>query len=55
MPTMSHTEHVDVDIGNRIEDMINDLGQKCFWQAHTPFYEKLQSDSKKALYLGCTS
>ena len=55
MPTVSYTESVDVDIGDHIEDMIPDLGQERFRQVHAHFYEKLQSDSKKSLYLGCTT
>ena len=55
MPTVSHIEHVDVDIGDCIKDMLHDLGQECFWQADAPLYGKLQSDSKKPLYLGCIS
>ena len=49
------TEAVDVQLRDRIEDMICDLGQEGFWQAHAPYYEKLESDSKKPLYLGCTT
>ena len=36
-----------------MEDMICDLGQESFQQAHAPMYEGLQSDSKKPLYMGC--
>ena len=39
-------------MGDRLEDMIRDLGQESFQQAHTPVYEGLQSDSKKPLYAG---
>ena len=35
--------------------MICDLGQEGFEQAHAPFYEKIEIDSNKPLYLGCTS
>jgi len=38
---------------DRLEDMICDLGQESFQQAHAPVYEGLQSDSKKPLYPGC--
>ena len=55
MPIVSHTELVDVDIRDQIKDMIWNLGQECFRQEHAPFYEKLQSDSKKPLYSGCTT
>ena len=37
---------------DRLEDMIHDLGQESFQQAHAHVYEGLQSDSKKPLYLG---
>ena len=40
-------------MGDRLEDMICDLGQECFQEAHAPVYEGLQSDSKKPLYTGC--
>ena len=40
-------------MGDRLEDMIRDLGQESFQQAHAPMYEGLQSDSKKPLYTGC--
>ncbi|XP_025984354.1 uncharacterized protein LOC114411259 [Glycine soja] len=55
MPTVSRTEPVDEDIRDHIEDMIRDLGQDCFQQAHAPLYDKIESDSKKPLYSGCTS
>ena len=32
---------------------IHRLGQESIQQAHAPMYDTLQSDSKKALYLGC--
>jgi len=38
-----------------MEDMIRDLRQKGFPQAHATYYEKLQTDSKMPLYLGCTT
>ena len=38
-----------------MEDMICDLGQEGFRHAHAHYYEKLQTDSKKPLYLGCTT
>jgi len=40
-------------MGDRLENMIHDLGQESFQQAHAPMYEGLQSDSKKPLYTGC--
>ncbi|XP_028236830.1 uncharacterized protein LOC114416159 [Glycine soja] len=54
-PSVSHSESVDVDIGNRIEDMICDLGQDGFQQAHAPLYDKIENDSKQPLYSGCTA
>ena len=55
MSTTPHTKAVNVQIGDRIEDMIRDLGQEGFRQAYAPLYEKLETDSKKSLYLGCTT
>ena len=55
MSSVSHIEHVDVDIEDHIENMIHNLGQKSFRQTHASLYHKLQSDSKKPLYLGCTN
>jgi len=34
--------------------MLRDLGQEGFRQAYAPYYEKLDHDSKKPLYIGCT-
>ena len=53
MQSGSQSEPFDVEIGDRLEDMIRDLGQESFQQAHAPVYEGLQSDSKKPLYAGC--
>jgi len=58
LPQMSivpPTEAVDVQVGDRIEDMICNLGQEGFRKTHAPYYEKLETDSKKPLYLGCTT
>ena len=55
MATISQSEPVNANMGNRIEDMICDIGQEGFQQAHAPFYEKIEIDSNKPLYLGCTS
>jgi len=55
MPTISRTEPVDEDTGDRIEDIIHDLGQDSFEQAHAPLYDSIESDSKMPLYSGCTS
>ena len=40
-------------MGDHLEDMIRDLGQESFQQAHVPMYDTLQTDSKKPLYPGC--
>ena len=40
-------------MGDHLEDMVHDLGQESFQQAHAPMYDTLQTDSKKPLYLGC--
>ena len=53
--TVPPTVVVDVQIKDRTEDMIRNLGQEGFRQAHAPLYEKLEIDSKKPLYLGCTT
>ena len=37
---------------DRLEDMIYDLGQEYFQQAHAPMYDTLESDSKKAFVFG---
>jgi len=41
MSTTARTEVADVQTRDRIEDMISNLGQKDFRQAHAPYYEKL--------------
>ena len=55
MPTAPQTQLVDEDIRHCIEDMICDLGQDSFQQTHAPLYEKIENDSKKPLYSGCTT
>ena len=47
----SQSEPFDVEMGDRLEDKIRDLGQESFQQAHVPMYDTLQSDLKKPLYL----
>ncbi|XP_006596816.1 uncharacterized protein [Glycine max] len=54
-PSISQTNPVDVDMGNRIEGMIRDLGQDGFQQAHAPLYDKIENDLKMPLYPGCTA
>ena len=55
MPQVPHIKSVDEDVGHRIEDMIRDLGQDGFQQAHSALYDKIENDSKKPLYSGCTT
>ena len=52
---MSQSEPFDVEMGDPSEDMICDLGQEFFPQAHAPMYDTLQTDSKKPLYLECNN
>jgi len=40
-------------MGDRLKEMIHDVGQESFQQAHAPRYDTLQSDSKNSLYSGC--
>ena len=51
MQSGQQSEPFDVEMGDRFEDMICDLGQESFQQAHVPMYDTLQSDLKKPLYL----
>ena len=53
MQRESQLEPVNVQMGDRLEEMIHDLGQESFQQAHAPMYDTLQSDLKKPLYPGC--
>ena len=43
----------DVEMGDRLEDMICDLRLESFQLAHAPMYDTLHTDSKKPLYSGC--
>ena len=52
MPSVSQTEQVDVDMDDRLEDMIRDIGQESFQRAHVYY---LCSDVEKPLYSGCTN
>ena len=47
----SLSESIDKEIGDRLEEMICDLGKESFQQAHASMYDTLQSDSKKSLTL----
>ena len=55
MSTAADTESNDAQPTYPMEDMIHNLGQEGFRQAHASYYEKLQTDSKMPLYLGCTT
>ena len=44
MQSGSQFEPFDVEMGDRLEDMICDLGQECFQQAHGPMYDTFQTD-----------
>ena len=48
----SQSELVDVQMGDHLEEMIRDLGQEFFQQAHAPIYDALQSDLKEAFVSG---
>ena len=41
MQSGSQSELFDVKMGDRLEDMIRDLGQEFFQEAHAPVYEGL--------------
>ena len=49
----SKTKPIDVEMGDRLEDMICDLGQDSFEQEHALMCDTLESDSKKPLYQEC--
>ena len=49
----SQTKPVDAEMGDRLEDMICDIIQEYFHQAHASMYDTLEKDSNKSLYLGC--
>jgi len=49
------TKPVDVEMEDRLEDMIHDLGQEYFQQAHAPMYNTLECDSKKLCIRGAKS
>jgi len=53
MQSGSQSEPFYVQMGDRLEDTIHDLGQESFQQAHAPMCDTLETDSKKPLYLGC--
>jgi len=49
----SQSKPVDVEMEDRLEEMIRYLLQESFQQAYAPMHDTLESDSKKPLYLGC--
>ena len=49
----SQFEPFDVQMGDRLEDMIFDLGQESFQQEHAPVYDTLEIDSKYPWYPEC--
>ena len=53
MHSGSQFEPFDVEMEYCLEDMIHDLEQESFQQAHAPMYDTLQTNSKKPLYPGC--
>ncbi|XP_025980464.1 uncharacterized protein [Glycine max] len=55
IPIVSQSQVVDEDNGERIEEMIYDLGQETFEQVHAPLYDTIERDSNTPLYEGCTS
>ena len=55
MSIAPNIESNDAQTTNRMEDMICDLGKEGFRQAHASYYDKLETDSKMPLHLGCTS
>ncbi|XP_028215128.1 uncharacterized protein LOC114397232 [Glycine soja] len=52
---MSQADNVTTDSGNPIEEMIRDLGQEGFEEAHAALYDNIEVDSKMPLYSGCIS
>jgi hypothetical protein len=52
-PSVSHKENLSVDMDDRLEDMMRDIGEDSFKRAHV--YDTLCSDKDKPLYPGCTS
>ncbi|CAK8562299.1 unnamed protein product [Lathyrus sativus] len=51
--SVSEREVVDVDMDNRLEDMINAIGPESFQHAH--MYDTLCSNNEESLYSGCTN
>lgn len=53
MPSASNTNEVNVDMNNRLDDMIRDIGPKSFQRAH--MYDNLCKDREEILYPGCAN
>jgi len=53
--TAPATEAVDVQTGERMEDMLRDLGAEGYLKAQGPYYDDLKTGSKVLLYLGCAT
>jgi len=49
MSTAPDIELNDAQTTDRMEDMICNIGQEGFWEAHASYYDKLQTDSKMPL------
>ena len=54
MSSTPPTGPVDEQVDDHIENMLCDLGQEGFRQTYAPYYEKLDNDLKKPLYIGCS-
>eukprot|EP00256_Glycine_max_P065499 XP_025980094.1 uncharacterized protein LOC100817331 [Glycine max] len=52
---MSQADDVTTNSGNPIEEMIHDLGQEGFEEAHAALYDNIEVDSKMPLYSDCIS
>ncbi|GAU23276.1 hypothetical protein TSUD_281710 [Trifolium subterraneum] len=52
-PIASNTNVVDVDMNDRLDDMIRDIGPESFQRAH--MYDNLHKDREETLYPGCTN
>jgi hypothetical protein len=53
MPIASNSNVVDVDMNDRLDDMIHDIGPESFQRAH--MYDTLRKDREETLYPGCTN
>lgn len=52
MPSVSQREEGSVDMDDRLEDMIRNVGEESFKKAHV--YDNLRKDKEQPLYPGCT-